>query len=131
MNKFILKIDIIANVDNELQITVFHWDDRYLWSSETRINSDLSDFYTKGEFMMFSYADGYILPDQFVLPDKETYRPNYKLSCTFDTDTERHDFLKKLYDCLTEWGQFWNDALKEKEKIYNDNIIVSGKFWTM
>lgn len=134
MQKFILKINILTDVEFGLDIDIIYWDKRYLWiDSITKSDNDiaLDDFYGNENFMIFSFDKGYILENQFVLPQKSVYTTNYRLSYKFDTDGDRHDFLKNLYTILNDWGQFWNDMLRDKEKIYNEKIVVNGKFWVM
>jgi len=134
MQKFILKINILTDVEFGLDIDIIYWDKRFLWISGLYSNKDevyLDDYYGNDNFMIFSYDKGYILENQFVIPERSVYTPNYKLSYTFDTDGDRHDFLKRLYVCLNDWGQYWNEMLRDKERIYNEKIMVNGKFWAM
>lgn len=128
MNKFIIGIKLKGVFG--LEIELVHWDTRFLWDVND-INKGLGDFYSRGEFMMFSFGEGYIQPTQFVLPEINTYRSNYKLSYSFDTDEARYEYLKNLYKLLSEWGKYWNDMLRDKELIMIEDIIVNDHYWIM
>lgn len=128
MNKFILNIKLKENFG--IDINIIYWDKRFLWSNSTNIQG-IHDYFNFGGFSMYSFGNGYITKDQFVIPELKKYYTKYNLSHNFSNDLDRYEFLKNLYHCLNEWGKYWNNQLKYNEKIYNDNIIVNGNFWIM
>lgn len=128
MNKFILDIRLKKNFG--LDIVIIYWDQRFLWEYNKKDNS-IFDYYNTNNFELFSFGNGYIKNNEFCIPEKKSYTPNYKLSHCFNSDNDRYIFLKGLYDCLNEWGKYWNESLCKTEKIYIDNIVVNDQFWIM
>ena len=129
MNKFILGIKLKNN--GELDINVILWDKRFLYNANCIKKNNFHDFFSSSNFMIFSFGEGYIERNELVLPELDIYKPNYKLSYTFDNDEDRYNYLKQLYICLKEWGKYWNDLLHDQEIVHNENIIVNGEFWIM
>jgi hypothetical protein len=67
------------------------------------------------------------------LPDKEYYQAAQSVKHNFESEEERHKFLKGLYDCLLEWNDnctlFHKD--KDSHKRRNRHMILSGEFWVI
>lgn len=128
MNKFVLEVKLKENFG--LDIVIIYWDQRFLWDINKKDNS-IFDYYNTNDFEIFSFSDGYIRNNQFCIPEKNLYTPNYKMSHNFDNEYDRYIFLKRLYKCLDEWGKFWNESLSQTEKIYIDNIVINDQYWLM
>jgi hypothetical protein len=130
MNKFILNIELTKDFGINVEIVL--WDKRFLYDPECKnIKTGLYDFFNDGDFMIFSFGEGYISDFQFVIPQLEHYKCNYKLSYNFYDEEERYNYLKKLYNCLNKWGQYWNDILRNQDVIYNEEIKINGPYWIM
>lgn len=129
-NKFVLKIKLTSNQEYGLEITIIHWDKRYL-SYSGKINNPF-DLHIHNGFVIYSQGNGKITNTNiFRIPSLDKLKNNHILSCNFYNDEYRYTYLKQLFYCLQDWGLKQNELNKFKEPLYNKKIIVNGEFWVM
>lgn len=125
MNKFVLQI-ILKN-NNELDIKVIHWDNEYLDDNSIK----KIYYHIKDNFIIYLSGNGKISTNVFCLPLLKNLKPNHIISYKFNSDIERHSYLKKFYYCLEDWGISENRMSYNRNKKNNNKIIVNGEFWVM
>jgi hypothetical protein len=128
--KFLIKIYFNIPITGKygLLIEILKWDQNFIWDD---IDGDMLDDYyptfdSKNNFTMFSHDKGYIFDLVFALPSKSNFGKRPKLYGEFNSENERYDYLKGLYECLTEYGNNWKNYEKN-----NNKIVVINKYWYM
>jgi len=130
MNKFILQIKLTGNYEYGLEITIIHWNKKYL--SYPGKQKDSFNYHMHNGFIIFSSGDGKISSTNiFTVPSLNRLKTNHILSHNFHNDKERYDYLKQLFYCLQDLGLKQNELNKHKEPLYNKKIIVNGDYWSM
>lgn len=126
--KFLLKIELFNKSTDKfgLSIEILSWDERFIWDGDI-----CSDYYpifnSKENFTLYSHNKGYIFTDILSLPDKNNYGNRPKLYYDFESDEKRYSYLKKLYNCLIEFGSDWEFFRKDNNT--NNQISVRNKYW--
>jgi len=68
---------------------------------------------------------GILKDDEIVLPNLD--RMGYELKKYFNSDQERYVYLRKLYDGLEDWSNYWYGFQYDSAS----NIILNGSTWTI
>lgn len=128
-DKFILEFTLDGNINYNygLEITIIHWNHNFFWDDINEFNQFY--FEDKG-FMLYSFENGEIFENIFVIPEKHSLTNEHKLNYNFATDVDRYTYLKRLYNCLNLWGKTWKGFTKHNLQSDKD-ISMHNKFWTL
>ena len=76
-----------------------------------------------------SFGDFYIGKTGLKLPQFSNVRDEMYSSVAFETDGERYQYLKKLYDCLNRWSCDKKIFKDEASSPLHNNVIINDQFW--
>jgi hypothetical protein len=129
MNRCILKITIINNNYAGLKIEIIKWENDFIYDSKKIIVCPFVTFESTNEFVMYSYGNGEIFDNTFVVPEKDKLKKNHVIYKDFDSDDRRYNFLKNFRKCLLEWNKNWIGFRNEDKSQINNYLLVRGKYW--
>lgn len=131
-NKFILELTLEGQnkslYGSALEIKIIYWNRKFLWND----NDEFTQMYYEDDdgFRLYSFDEGEIYPNTFVLPEKGCLKPDHKITYRFPTEKDRYNYLKKLYNCLESWSKKWAGFVEDNTISIKD-INMHDKFWTL